>query len=126
MPGSIQHIEQYRLKDEHRYFHTFYNCKNLKKLELGESIEKVQVRNINYNIYLDTIVSHALPPTLKRISDTQYMDICVYVPDEALEAYKADPVWGKFWNLQASRVYDLKAESNTAFRNRQIELHPKS
>lgn len=38
------------------------------------------------------------------------MNLEVIVPEEALDAYKADPVWGKFWNLQAG-VDGVKVDS---------------
>ncbi len=85
---------------------------NLEKLELGESITRVQVKDMDGLDKLTTIESHALvPPTLPRLSNLQYMNINVFVPEEALEAYKADENWGKFWNLQASGIEDVKADS---------------
>lgn len=39
------------------------------------------------------------------------MDVSVFVPEEALEAYKADKIWGNFWNLQISGVEDVKFDS---------------
>lgn len=84
---------------------------NLVELELGESIETVQV-DMNKSEKLSTIVSHALiPPTLPGMSNAQYMNVNVFVPEEALEAYKADKEWGKFWNLQASGVDGVKVDS---------------
>ena len=76
---------------------------NLEKLELGESITKVQVEGIKDLKNLKIIESHALiPPRLPHMSNDQYMDVLVIVPDEALDAYKSDPIWGSFWNLQGS------------------------
>ena len=84
---------------------------NLKRLKLGESIQTVQIENVGKLKELTTIESHALvPPTLSKISNAQYMNLEVIVPEEALDAYKADPVWGKFWNLQAG-VDGVKVDS---------------
>ena len=85
---------------------------NLEKLELGESIQTVQVSNINKLNKLATIESYVVvPPKLPEMSNSQYMDLNVFVPEEALEAYKADPVWGKFWNLQSLGVDGVKVDS---------------
>ena len=76
---------------------------NLEKLELGESITEVQVEGIKDLKNLKIIESHALiPPSLPKMSNDQYMDVLVIVPDEALDAYKSDPTWGIFWNLKGS------------------------
>lgn len=89
---------------------------NLQKLELGESIKTVQIENFSSLEKLNTIESHALvPPVLEGVSNTQFSTVSVSVPAEALDAYKADPVWGQFWNLQSSGVDNLKAEANTIF-----------
>ncbi|MDE6023169.1 MAG: leucine-rich repeat domain-containing protein, partial [Muribaculaceae bacterium] len=78
---------------------------NLEKLVIGEHMNDVQVNNIDELEKLTTIESQALvPPDLSKMTNAQYMNINVYVPEEALEAYKADENWGKFWNLKASGV----------------------
>lgn len=65
---------------------------------------------------LATINCHSLiPPTTRSFTNKQYMEVSVFVPAEALEAYKADETWGKFWNLQilaSSGVENLKVDSN--------------
>ena len=84
---------------------------NLKKLELGANLKKVDVAYIESNEELTTIESHALePPTLPEMSNKQYMNIDVIVPAEAFDAYQADENWGKFWNLQAG-VDGVKVDS---------------
>ncbi len=84
-----------------RILSTSISVPNLEKLVIGEHMQKVQVANINKIKNLTTIESHAIvPPELPGLSNMQYMNINVYVPEESLEAYKADPVWGKFWNIE--------------------------
>lgn len=84
---------------------------NLERLELGESITHVEV-DISRSKKLSTIKCNALvPPELPEVSNAQYMNVNVYVPEESLEAYKADPVWGKFWNLQANGIEEVKIDS---------------
>ncbi|MDE5759334.1 MAG: leucine-rich repeat domain-containing protein, partial [Allobaculum sp.] len=84
-----------------RAINEYIEIPNLEKLEIGESITIVQVKGIYEMKNLKIIKSHALvPPELGSISNEQYMDMTVLVPEEALDVYKADPVWGTFWNLQ--------------------------
>lgn len=100
---------------------------NLKKLELGESIKEVQIANFSSLEKLNTIESHALvPPVLEGVSNTQFSTVSVSVPAEAFDAYKADPVWGQFWNLQSSGVDNLKAETNTIFEIGRYDINGRS
>lgn len=100
---------------------------NLQKLELGESIKTVQIENFSSLEKLNTIESHALvPPVLEGVSNTQFSTVSVSVPAEALDAYKADPVWGQFWNLQSSGVDNLKAEANTIFEIGRYDINGRS
>ena len=43
------------------------------------------------------------PPSVSsgNFSNKDYLDLKVYVPQEALEAYQNADVWKNFWNLQA-------------------------
>lgn len=85
---------------------------NLEKLELGETIQEVQIENLDTQEDLTTIQCHGLvPPKLPNMSNFQYMNVNVFVPEEALEAYKADENWGKFWNLQGSGVEGVNIDS---------------
>ena len=84
---------------------------NLERLELGANLQTVEVKNIRYLDKLTTIESHALvPPTLPEMSNFQYMNLDVIVPEEAFDAYQADENWGMFWNLQ-SGVDGVKFDS---------------
>ncbi|MDE6534075.1 MAG: hypothetical protein K2M27_11170 [Muribaculaceae bacterium] len=74
---------------------------NLKELTIGEHMTKLQVIDIDECNQLESIVSYAMtPPTVSRFSNSQYLNVVVKVPTEALEAYQKDSVWGNFWNLQ--------------------------
>ncbi len=89
--------------------------KNLTKLEIGESVETIQVKDIVYNKSLETIYSYAkTPPTLRPMSHKHYMNTIVKVPAEALEAYKNADSWKNFWNLSAmesSYIEEINAEA---------------
>lgn len=78
---------------------------NLEKLEIGENIHTIDVESIPSLEKLSSIVCHAtIPPELPEMSNKQYLNVTVSVPYDALAAYQADPVWGKFWNLQSMSV----------------------
>lgn len=88
---------------------------DLEKLELGESVESFQAKDMHKLDKLTSIESYALvPPKLPEMSNTQYMNVDVFVPEAALEAYKSDPVWGNFWNIEGFEydgVEDIKSET---------------
>ena len=89
---------------------------NLEKLEIGESVKKVQVDRLSSCSNLMTIYSYAsVPPELPTMSNEQYMDATVYVPEAALEAYKKASSWKIFWNIvpiSNSGIDDVETDSN--------------
>lgn len=51
----------------------------------------------------------AVPPKLEAMSNKQYMDLTVYVPAEAIDAYRNAEVWKNFWNLAPmSGIQDIE------------------
>ena len=88
---------------------------NLKELTIGEHMTKLQIIDIDECNQLENIVSYAMtPPTVSRFSNSQYQNVVVKVPTEALEAYQKDSVWGNFWNLQGfviSEVDDVEMDA---------------
>ncbi|MDE6498085.1 MAG: leucine-rich repeat domain-containing protein [Muribaculaceae bacterium] len=93
---------------------------NLETLILGKSVKSVQVQDIKKLNYLTTIKSLALvPPTLSEMTNAQYMNMNVVVPDEAIEEYRSHPVWGKFWNLQqSSGISEISSASEKTITGR--------
>ena len=82
---------------------------HIEHLELGESIKEVQVDYKKDS--LKSIVSYALvPPGLSEMSNTQYMNVQVKVPYEALEVYQQADVWKNFWNLEGFDPNAVDAE----------------
>ena len=54
------------------------------------------------------------PPTIGNFSEAQYQTIKVYVPTDALDAYKAAPVWKEFVNIEGidfGGLSDVKADT---------------
>jgi len=93
---------------------------NLEKLEIGESVNTVQVKRIAELDKLTSIYSYALvPPALPTMTNKQYMDVKVYVPEEAIEAYKNADSWKNFWNLaplSSSGIDNIEADSDAPTR----------
>lgn len=86
----------------------FYDNNNwnytLKYLTLGENVSETW--NIVYMNYTDlkTITCKSTVPPLYNNSDTPnklFMETIVYVPVSAVEVYKENESWGKFWNIEA-------------------------
>ena len=84
---------------------------NLKELTVGPLISSIPfyIGNLN-NLELLKILNNT-PPDIYGVTESQYVNLVVEVPEEALEAYKADKNWGKFWNLQASGVDGVRFDS---------------
>ncbi|MEZ3590381.1 MAG: leucine-rich repeat domain-containing protein [Muribaculaceae bacterium] len=80
----------YNFRDE------FYNCpldaENFKSLTICNPYSVVNATSLENLVCLT-----AEPPTLKGISNTQYMELSVEIPRGCSETYKSDPVFGKFW-----------------------------
>ena len=98
--------------------------KSLKELVLGPRVDKLVMGIYFYNEEYNNIGSYSnltslkslnqIPPSIGKPTNLQYVNIEVTVPEEALEAYKADPVWGSFWNLKG--VSGTKTVSSTPGR----------
>lgn len=44
-----------------------------------------------------------IPPDADIVTNNKaIMEALVYVPEEAIETYKNDPIWGKFWNIKSN------------------------
>lgn len=93
-------------------FSPFYRNSALKNISIGSNVSDVSIFYFSKYEDLATINCYSLiPPTTRSFTNKQYMDLSVFVPAEALEAYKADETWGNFWNLQASGVDGVKVDS---------------
>ena len=87
---------------------------NIRELYIGEHIQSLDIRNIETCENLEKIRCYSeVPPSCKKFSNKQYMNVMVEVPYAALEAYRYVPVWGDFWNLQGfepTGIEDLETE----------------
>lgn len=90
------------------YSITYLN--SLKEIIVGENLGgryiDVEVKNAKN---LLSITSYATtPPELPSCTNSQYMDIIVKVPQEALEAYQQAEGWKNFWNIEAIGTSGVK------------------
>lgn len=88
LPNSITEIEDY----------SFSECVNLQEIHLPNSIAKIGDYSFEgaglKKVYCDAI---AVPYTgLNAFEDVDLKNVILIVPQEAKEAYKTSPVWGKF------------------------------
>lgn len=110
----------------------FYNCTNLINVTLGNSIKKINssafencsslttitlpctVTSIGSSAFygcsgLSTLYSlNTTPPSIKGFENDHYLNLNVYVPQEALEAYQNADGWMNFWNLHGFVSTEIK------------------
>ena len=90
----------------------FDKCEKLRSLILGSNVESVGIYNFSQVGKLDSIVSYSLvPPSVDErtfldylhfeYTDSIYEHTTLYVPAEALAAYKTHEVWKKFFHIKA-------------------------
>ncbi len=79
--------------------------------------------------HLAKIVSHAsTPPTLKGITNKQYMTIPVIVPEGSLALYQAHEDWKNFWNMKEGsnsgiNPIDFDAQSSAFISTSPYTIH---
>ena len=89
----------------------FQFCDNLHTLTIGENVVTIGDNMFSYCANFESIRSLAVnPPVItNNVFPSSIMDVALYVPCEAKEAYQADPIWGNFTNYQNS-AYELLVE----------------
>jgi len=96
---------------------------NLKYLTLSEDFSGTI--NVNFSGYanLTNIMSNAINvpdfSILNPFSDKQYLNMKVFVPEEAFPSYQSDTVWNKFWDLIA-----MKPVKSIALNETNLSLEP--
>lgn len=71
----------------------------LEEVEFGEHVLSAQIKPEKSPELKKIVCNSIIPPKAPIFTDSQYDNVKVTVPDEALEAYMADEVWQKFMNL---------------------------
>lgn len=80
----------------------FNYCENLKEIEIPASV--VELSGFMQSASLTSITVKATnPPSVKGYSPFEngiYLNAVLYVPSGSKETYKADQIWGKFFDIQ--------------------------
>lgn len=85
----------------------FYGCTNLTSVTLGKSIQHIYGNAFGGCDALTTLYSlNTIPPSIDiqyngNFTYQQYMNVNVYVPQEALAAYTSADVWKDFKNIKS-------------------------
>lgn len=111
--GRLLLTNKYPSKTANYYFvfSQDLNCPNLKELTVGPLITSIPFYLMNLEKLKILNVLNPIPPSLAGVTEKQYTDLIVKVPEEALEAYKESPYWKNFWNLQPSGVESISEDS---------------
>ena len=85
--------------------HVFNGCVSLKNVTLGSTLSMIE-SNVFYGCTdLAEIRSfNTVPPTVEdryNFTTQQYIDVAVYVPESALDAYRTAAVWKNFFSIQS-------------------------
>lgn len=96
----------------------FNYCENLKEIEIPASV--VELSGFRQSASLTSITVKATnPPSVKGYSPFEngiYLNAVLYVPSGSKETYKADQIWGKFFDIQDmtdSPIQNNKCETPT-------------
>lgn len=86
----------------------FFNCKELEEIVIPSGVQEIGEYAFFYCSSLYTILCHAtVPPRITTIINRPVIDI--YVPDEAVEAYKKDFNWN-YYNILPMSEYATREE----------------
>lgn len=85
-------------------------CKPFESLEEIVIGEKVPIiKEINLKTLKKVTIKSSLPPSVGdflSFSNSQYMDMLLYIPDSSKEIYESAEPWKNFWNIIESK-YDV-------------------
>lgn len=79
---------------------------NLRRLKIGQ-VKEVKVSDLSQSPLEIIECTSAIPPIISgsNFSKSQYFDLLVVVPDDAIDAYRNADVWKDFWNLTTKSEY---------------------
>ena len=83
--------------------YSFSYCWNLREVEIGSGVKRIENYAFNENRALETMIVHCVePPAMMPNSLYGIPDSAVlYVPAQSLEKYRKHEVWGKFKRIEA-------------------------
>ena len=96
--------------------YAFDDCTSLETVRIGPNVTNIGFRAFNNCPALVSFTSYSVDvPSLNENGFSSY-DAALYVPSSAVEAYKADKIWGKFGNkisALANSVYMTLKHGNS-------------
>lgn len=111
IPNTITSIDDYM----------FYGCSSLASITIPESVASIGNSVFSGCTGLTSLYSlNITPPSIgaDNFSNSHYMNLNVYVPQEALTAYQNAAIWKDLWNLQGfeyAGINNVKVESNNIY-----------
>lgn len=82
---------------------TFSGCESLTNVTLGNEINKIEYGTFSGCPSLAELnILAVVPPVIEgdNFSNSNYMDMTVYVPVQSLDTYRSADTWKNFWNIQ--------------------------
>ncbi len=81
----------------------FYNKKTLKSVIIGNSVTSIKINAFkNCDMITGIYLLGTAPPAVgnNNFTNSQYMNLTVYVPKGSLATYQSADVWKNFWDIQ--------------------------
>ena len=81
----------------------FYNKKTLKSVIIGNSVTSIKINAFkNCDMITGIYLLGTAPPAVgnDNFTNSQYMNLTVYVPKGSLATYQSADVWKNFWDIQ--------------------------
>lgn len=106
---------------------TLNNCDSLEEIELSDHFEFIKSNPfVNCDNLKRLVSKNLVPPEWENFSATNsaIMNLCIYVPQEALETYKQSEGWKNFWNIYSIDEMPIEAKEITLNYN-SLELNIK-
>ncbi|MCH5235172.1 MAG: leucine-rich repeat protein [Muribaculaceae bacterium] len=78
---------------------------SLKSVTIGENVTDCTALKWNAYSDLESVTCLALnPPASQPFTETQYKNLKISVPENSLEVYKINEIWGSFWATMPTQI----------------------
>ena len=94
VPNSVKSIGDF----------AFFGCDSLRSVDIGASVTSIGYGSFQACARLSSMTCRAtVPPVASKsmiYSNSDYVKVVLYVPEQSIDAYRADATWQKFTNIQ--------------------------
>lgn len=92
--------------------HLFRDCDGIEKIILPNKLSYLNSALVGCSGIMDITCQSTTPPSVTSWSFTnnQYLNATVKVPEDVFDSYKADEVWGHFWNLTKADSSEIETK----------------